>query len=550
MSVVEIRRAYRKQESLVRYWAEQAVHLCVDIEDESLDGYAEPVRAAMEALQHDRRIIVIGGTGSGKSSVLAGIAGVPVIGRCRMPGLYLCWRSLCRDGDVSHSRFLPLPWLNGLELVDTSGCTPGPAQDTCRALLQCADVVVAVVDARAPENSPVWELLSDMPAPLLSTCVLAVTHADELSTEAAVGLKSIMQELIQTRLNAAVACYIVNPGDARSMAPLRDHVGATMQEAYVLRTSIRSLVDRAIELVDKQSRVLRVRHSTSQTDNSFISSIDQEIDNFQAYELKELNTHQDSLDAAVQKVIDPVLDTIRYRMGWALSPTALLRLELMGADTDRALYRQMEQAVRAAQEGLDKNFTSLCASHWKTVQPRMKATLDFDIGAFPETDLEQDLSDLRKRLGQDMREPFSSSGLRHRFFHLFIAQAGWMRACMIFLCFLLMAAGVLGFVGQDALGVCCVVAALLVWLGGSVGHHLAYRHICKQVVLLTEDLRKGMAISMRNVLERLTISRVAAYRRLYTKPRQKVARRDSMLKPLQEQQNKIHIQLRTLAPRI
>lgn len=546
-----IRRAHRKQESLVRYWAEQAVNLCVDIEDESLEEYIQPVRSAMDALQHDRRILVVGGQGSGKSSVLAGIAEVPVIARSRMEGLYLCWRSLCRDGDVSHSRFLPLPWLDGLELVDTADCSPGSAQDTCLALLQCADAVVAVVDGRAAESSPVWGLLRSMPKPLLGTCVLAITHTDSLPTEAAVVLKSTLQRLIPAQLDAAVPFFFVSPGNAASMSQLRNHVGQIMQEARLLRASLHSLVERATDLVDKQSRVLRVRHSTSQTDNSFISSIDQEIDNFQTYELRELSKHQDSLDAAVQKVLSPVMDKIlRYQLGWMLSPTALLRLELMGANTDQTLYQQMEQAMRHAQEELDKSFTQLCANHWKTVQPRMKATLDFEIGAFPQEELEKDLSDLRKRMGQDMHEPFNSSGLRHRFFRLFIAQAGWMRACMIFLCFLLVAGGALGFVGQDTLGLCCVAAAILVWLGGSVGHHMAYRHICRQVAQLTEDLRIDMSLSMRHVLERLTISRVAAYRQLYTKPRQKVARRDSMLKPLQEQQKKIHIQLRTLAPRI
>lgn len=546
---MELRRAYRTQESLVRYWAEQAVDLCVDIEDESLEEYAEPVRAAMQALQHDRRIIVIGGEGSGKSTVLAAIAGVPTIARCHMDGLYLCWRSVCRDGDASHSRFLPLPWLDGLELVDTAACD-GPAGEICPALLQGADVVVAVVDARAPEASPVWDILAELPQQALASCLLAITFSDLLQGEGAVTLKSTLQELFTNRLKTPLPTYTLLPGREDGAGALRTRVGEILREPHTLRAAIRGLAERAIDLVDKQSRVLRVRHSASLTDRSFISTIDHEIDNFLSHQMLGIGTHQSNLNNAVMKVIPPVLRKIRSSLGWTLSPTALLRLELMGADTDRSLYRQMEEKVQVMQAEFDKQFTLSCAGHWRHVRPRMKMTLDFEIGEFPEADLEEELAELRKRLCRDLYEPFASTKLRHSFFRLFIAQAGWMRACMVFLCFLLAAGGALGFIGQDLLGFCCVGAAALVWLGGSIGHHLAYRHICKEVTRLTDALRVDMESSMRSVLEQLIVSRVTAYRQLYTKPRQKVARRDDMLKPLQEKQKSIHIQLRTLLPRL
>lgn len=526
------------------------MELCRDIEDESLDEYAQPVQDSIKALQHDRRIIVIGGAGCGKSSVLAAIANIPIIARSPMDGYYLCWRSLCRDGDATRSRFLPLTYLDGLELVDTADCAQGAARETCLALLQGADVVVAVVDARSPESSPVWEALSTLPAAALNSCVLAVTFTDLLDTEGVATIKPKLQEICYARFKTQLPHYFITPGSESAAEPLRSRVAEMMHEPHALRAAIRCLAERAIDLVEKQSRVLRARNSASLTDNSFISGIDQEIDNFLAHQMLGLNDYQSNLNAEIIQAIPPVLRRIRASLGWTLSPTALLRLELMGAETDRSLYRQMEEKVQQKQQEFDQQFAHICANHWEYVRPRMKKTLDFEIGEFPREELDEELSDLRKRLCHDLYEPFASTGLRHNFFRLYIAQAGWMRACLMFLCFLLVAGGALGFIGQNMLGMCCVAAAVLVWMGGSLVHHMAYRHICREVEKLSDELLLDMEAGMRGVLERLIISRVAAYRMLYTKPRQKVARRDAMLQPLQNRQKNIHIQLRTLVPRL
>lgn len=549
MRGVELRRAYRVQESLVRYWAEQAVALCTDIEDEELDEYIAPVNAAIRALQNERRIIVIGTAQSGKSTILAGIADVPVIARCPMTDSYLCWRGGHRDGgDDSHARFLPLPWLNGLELVDTAACD-GPAREHCEILLQEADAVVAVVDARAPETSPVWEMLAALPEHTLSGCILAITHTDELEGEGAVTLKSTLQRLV-AGLKVSPPTYVVHPGNTAGIESLRARLGEVMREPRPLRAAIHGLAVCAIDLVEKQSRILRARYSASLTDRSFISNIDSQIDHFLSKQINEIGTLQESLNKAVTDVLTPVLRSIRFAMGWVLSPTVLLRLELMGVYTDSELYAHIVDRVKSTQEKLDHVFTQTCAGHWRMIKPSMKKTLNFEIGEFPNVDLEEELAELRERLCQDLYEPFASTKLRHSFFRLFVAQAGWMRMCIIFMCFFLTTAGVLGFIGQDMLGIWCVAIALLIWLSGSLAHHRAYRHIAKEVSALTNALRLDMEQAMRPVLERLIVSRVTAYRQLYLKPRQKVARRDDMLKPLQERQKNLLIQLRTLTQRI
>lgn len=551
MDQVELRRAYRTQESLVRYWAQQAVALCKDIEDESLEEYAAPVRAADKALQRDRRIIVIGGAKCGKSSILAGLVGAPVIASHRMEGHYLCWRFSCRDGDATHSRFIPQDHLNGLELVDTAACS-GEAADTCRTLLQGADVIVAVVDSRAPEMSPVWDMLAELPEALLSSCLLAITFTDILGAEQILKLKDTLRDLAATKLKSErpLPLYQVSPANQSSMQVFRSRVQDVVSSARMLRSDIRRLSDRTSDLVDKQSRILRARHSVSLTDISFLAGIDQEIDVFLANQMKTLDSCLEKLRKALNNTLPPLLQQIRYSFGWTLSPTTLLRLELMGADTDRALYHQMEEEVLHQQEAADVRFVESCKWHWGDVGPRMKKTLECEIGEFPQHELEKELERLRRNLCRDLYDPFYSMGLRHSFCGLFIAQAGWMRACMIFLCFLLAVGGTLGYMGQDMLGLACVAAAALVWLGGTLGHQLAYRRICDSISKLTGNLCRDMEASMSGVMEQLIISRVTAYRNLYTKPREKVARQNNMLAPLQERQKEIRIHLRSIAPRL
>ena len=535
---------------MVRYWASQAVGLCRDIEDAELEEYAEPVREAEQALQRDRRIVLIGGKQSGKSTLLAAMLGVGAIARHEMEGRYVCWRYTCRDGDATCSRFLPLPHLDGLELVDTADCADEGTQEVCLALLQGADVVIGVVDGREPDKSPVWDVLSRVPNQTLSTCLLAVTHTDLLGAAQGLRLKETLRDMCHERVRYPLPPYYVCPVDARGVESFCYRVQEALHTSHGLRAVIRSLADRAADLVDKQSRILRVRRTASLTDNSFISGIDQQIDNILSHQMKHIDMHRQSMNDALMQVLPPLLQRVRKYFGRGLSPTTLLRLELLGADTDRALYRQMEEAVQEMQSESDRQFAHMCSRHWNTVRPEMKASIECEIGDFPQEELERDLQDLRKRLCSDMYEPLATTGVRHRLFNLFFAQAGWMQACLVFICFLLTAGGALGFAGLNVPAVCCVVSAALVWLGGTVGSKVACHHICNEVAQITDELREQMKLSMRGVLERLIHSRVAAYRRLYTAPRQKVMRQNEMLEPLQQRQKEIYLHLRTIMPRL
>ena len=171
-----LKRSYRTQESLVRYWAQQAVELCEAIDDPSLAEPAQPVMQVMQGLNKPRRIVLVGGARSGKSALLSHMIGSAVPAAVAPEGPYLRWRFRCDDGDAAHSRFLPLENLEGLEVVDTQDCARPEVRDVLTEYLPGTDVVIPVVDARAPQESPVWELLAAVPEEGIAACMVALTY--------------------------------------------------------------------------------------------------------------------------------------------------------------------------------------------------------------------------------------------------------------------------------------------------------------------------------------------------------------------------------------
>ena len=134
----------------MRYWAQQAVELCEEIDDESLNEVRDGLLDSIERMGADRRVVMLGATRSGKSELLAGMVGAPVIGRVEPAHHYLRWRYMNNDGDSAHCRFLPEPNLFGMELVNTRGCENPLVAEAVAPLLPGADVVVAVVDTPRP----------------------------------------------------------------------------------------------------------------------------------------------------------------------------------------------------------------------------------------------------------------------------------------------------------------------------------------------------------------------------------------------------------------
>lgn len=550
MSSAMLKRGFRTEESLARYWAQQAVELCLDIDDETQTEFIAPIQEAIAALEHDRRIIFIGAAGSGKSSLLAGVAQNRVPAVAPMKHDYVCWRYRCKDSESTCSAFLPLENLEGLELVDTADCSAPKVAETVRTLMKGADVIIAVLDARTAEESPVWNLLADLPEARRNSCLVAVTHTDMLAAEIALQLKDKLRAFSRNRLSANPPIYFISPTTLKGMSGFTQRVQEALEDAHGVRADIRRLLERAGELVRKQSRILNARSAVSRTDNGFLAGIEQEIDHFLSHQLTGIKSYTDAYSEVAMQALPTTLNKLTRAFGWWLSPVTLVRMELFGPGAEKFYYRTLRTEILNLQEVSDGNFVLSCAGHWRHVRPRMKKTLECEIGDFPEAALQEELAQLRMRLGRDLYKPFTQCRLRSSFAQVFNNRAGWMCLFTAVLCCCLFLAGVLGFIGQDVLALWMLFFAGSTWLLGSLAHLVASRRIRREIIHRAQTLQEEMLATLSSYVEQLLISRVAAYRRLYIEPRKKVAKHDAMLKPLQERHMNIMRQISAIAPRL
>lgn len=545
-----LKRSYRTQESLVRYWAQQAVELCDSIDDSTLAEPIEPVVQAVEGLRRPRRVVFIGGARCGKSSLLGHVMGSSVPAGVAMADTHIRWRFRCDDGDASHSRFLPLEYLEGLELVDTTDCGRAEVQDTLRGLLSGADVVVAVVDARAPQQAPVWELLASVPESEIASCMVALTHTDTMPAAAALELNETLRGIIRERLSRGLPVYQVCPTSEQGVEVFAARVQDALGAQGGVRSAIRRVVNAAVDLMYKQGSVLKVRGDVARTDSGFLAGIDQEIDNFLAHQMLGVPACAANYADAVRRAGLPLGRRLRRAFGFFLSPVTLLRLELMGAGAEEFFYRRIKDDVLEQQTDSDNRFVHACSLHWKHVRPRMKKTLECEIGEFPEADINTELSQLRNGLAHDLREPFRRQQVRSDLGKFFKAQVGWMRAFVILVCFLLTLAGLLGLLGQDILALGAIVLAAGLWLLGSLTHLVVSRHIAALARHAESVISHRMGDMMQSLVKGVVVSRVSAYRRLYTAPRRKVAEHEATLQPLMDRHSEVYRQLRAAAPHV
>ena len=508
----------------MRYWAQQAVELCADIDDEGLNEAKVAVEHSIEQMARDCRVVMIGASGSGKSELLAGMVGCPVLAKVAPVHHYLRWRYLNTGGNADYCRYLAEPRIAGLELVNTRGCEEPAVAEAVAPLLPGADAVVAVVDARHVQSSPVWEMLAPLPEEGGPACLVALTHTDALDAEHTVTLSDKVRALCRERVGRVLPVFQLNPTNAALAADLGTRVTEAMESSSGgLRAAIREVMRRGSDLLYKQGSVLKARDAVARTDSGFLQGIEQEIDNFQTRQMQGVRNCMLNYAGAAQRSMPLLLQHLRRSLGWILSPATLIRLESYGAASENLYYRLVLDDVAHQQEELDKQFVVSCGGHWRSVRPRMKSPV---------------------------YEPFRYLKIRSAFSSLFKRQVDWMRFFVVCLGMSLILAGVLGLLSLDVLAAVALCIAAFFWVLGSCIHLVVVRKIYAIIKTCAEPLHERMLEQMAVLVQDMIVSRVAAYRRLYTEPRQKVASYETSLAPLQQRQSEIFRQLRSAAPRV
>ncbi len=537
-------RGYRSQESLVKYWAMQAVELCYAIDDVSMTSlaeYAGGVLEAIAAMEAERRVMVIGGESCGKSALLAGMAGCPLMAQVPLEAPCVRWRFRNAGGDAGYSRFVPHQQLEGLEFVDSRSCASPEVAAALRSLMPGADVLIAVVDGRHPEDSPIWELLQAEEAASVGAAMIAVTSADSPQ------VSDTLRELSRERLGRSLPVYCINPTSESAMEVFCERVQDALLSGNGLRMAIRRVVDVSVDLMYKQGSALKTLEAKDRTNSGFIRRIEEEIDYFLSRQLANLPRLMELYAESSRRALPRLLRRLRWVYGWVFSPVTILRLEVLGVGCERFYYRQMRDEVLRLQQDSDRHFIVSCAGHWKSARPRMQQELGCEIGEFPEETLAAELVRLRERLGRELYAPFTREQVRHHLAGLFTSRAGWMRACLAFICLFLFFAGLLGVLGQDLPAVGLAGVSILIWLGATIAHLVAGRRIRQGIEEQGRVVENAVRVTLSESVERLVISRVAAYRRLYSLPRRKVDELEVLLKPLQEHHQNIIRQIRAAA---
>ena len=544
-------RSYRVQESLVRYWAQQAQEMYGIIGDDEMQPLLEAVEQSLAAMEGDRRVIVMGGAGCGKTSLLSQVSGLPVIrsGK-RSESPYLRWRYGNDDGDAAHSCFLPLPELQGIEFVDTGNCAEEEVQEELLRLLPGSDAAIVVVDARDGGESPAWDVLAQLPINAVANVLVALTFTDQIGAEATLELSARIREMCRQRLRLVVLVCSVNPTSEQGVETFVTRVQETLDSPEGARRAIRNTLEATGRLMTRQSGIINARTAAMRDETGFLSGIESEIDTFLSHQLDGVEDCAQDYASVPLGVLPQLLRKLRRSFGRFLSPLCLMQLEDMGAGAESSYYRLVCKAVMERQRESDNRFVASCQAHWRSVRPRMKEAIECEINDFPQDVLEAELNRLRRQLEHELYQPFTRLRIRSALDKAFSDQVGWMNTAHVLLCIFLILAGLLGFLGLDTLAYCAMGGVLVVWILGAVQHGAVLRRLAGDLEREARTLDSVVRDEMPKLVRELVVSRVGAYRSLYAVASQRVSEYVERLQPLQERHNAILRELRTTAPRI
>lgn len=544
-----IRRNFRRTENIVRYWAGRALELCRKIDHDEPSTLRPAVLDCLLRLDGPRRIVLVGESGCGKSALAAGVLGLPCVAVHPWQGPYLRWRSQCDDGDCEHSAFLPTHQLDGLEIIDTAGSEREGSREALVPLLASADILIAVMGGDNPWAPATWELLSHLPDGSCAVRIVALTHCDRRSPEDVAGIKTQIRELSAKHLGIELPLYQVSPGghvQGSGLDVFSERIQDALDSPELLRADIRTLYTATVSLMDEQASILRRRDQMLRTDSGFLTNIDGEIDSFQLRQSESIPAQVQALGHIAHSLVPRLCSLVLNHMGRIVTPGRILCLERIGEWVDEHFYNLVRKEVEKRQEAQDRTFLFACRENWDQVRPRMKQKLESDIGDFPEQALGADLLALRKELGRLIYKPLNQMGIKNFIATLGKEQIAWMERIIYLVLLFIIIGGIIGTLGHSFMGLMSLGASVAIWLTGCAILQWEKARVRRRIIDFSEPMQLLVAGCLEEPLQQLLVSRVSAYRKLYTQPRLKVARNAEQLAPLLQEHGEIYRALRSL----
>ncbi len=534
------------------YWSNQSIALACDIAEPAVDELIPDVLAAQARLKRDRRILLLGTAGSGKSSLLAHLVASPAVAATPMGSEpYIRWRFSCEDGDVTRSRFLAQHDKLGLEFIDSCDLANEELRDSLASgMLSEADVIILCADARQSDlDEESMSFLRTLEPDVLTRLMIAVSFTDTISSHEVLQFKARLRSSLDAALGHALPIHYA-PQDEGGTS--RDLFVCQVQELLHapsgLRAELKALSLSSSALMHRQGLALHARSNLHRSDSGFLSSVDTEIDHFLQRQLQGLDSLEEALLTLVAAQTPKMQDYLHAELGFFFTPERLSCLESLSRRVEEHGFDLICGELLLRQKDADAHFALACEGHWKEVRPRVLQALHCEIGDFSCEALDADLSKLRSELAHELLTCVMREKLRYQLSLVLNEQHGWMCSVFIFICACITAASLLGCFSFPLLAGACLVIAAFIWLYASMAQLIVSRSAAQALATAMDSLQLRLKQSLKDPLHRLIVARVAAYRRLYAEPRLELARRVETLAPLQERLGEIRRQLLSLEP--
>ncbi|MEG0143495.1 MAG: hypothetical protein RSA21_05350 [Akkermansia sp.] len=507
-------------------------------------------------------IAVIGDTGSGKSTILSHLAMEPCLAMISQnedasvdkKGERVAQKWVYSPPEIPlHNapfslRYFPSDVLQEVELMDTRGID---LPEVCIALpkiLENVDVIVLSVLATNPDSTTCWDFIASLSPDFFGRMVIALTHTEAVSYDELQVIKDHVRGICADKLNIVLPLFpttavsqgrLSSPG-VEAMARRIDGMLETMRPSAWHTDAVISATD---VLLSEQAKVLRNQDRLTRLDAGFLAGIEYEINEMRYKMELSIPARLNAICQFVQECLPRLARKTARQLGYALSINRMHRFRHLSSIIDEWFYEMIRQGVEERIEFHNRAFLASCEDHWNGVRPRVKDQLDCEIGAFPQEDIRHQLDAYRMRLGHAVYAPINDLGLKACLTKLYVSQERWMRRQLIVILLLIIAAGVLGSLGEFVAGFVLLGCAVSLYLLSSVALIFIRMRLTTQIEDAAREMPQAVHDGLQIPLYEATVSGIVDYRKLYRTLRGLVAIGADQIEPLMKEHSLIFYKL-------